>query len=101
MWTKYSAIVAAVIILFASSTPIQAQDSRDRTIEQYLCRDVMRDSGANREVAIAFLHGFLLGRSGRTQFNLDDLHKQTEAFIEDCLSNPNEKAVEAMTRVKK
>jgi HdeA/HdeB family len=82
-------------------TPVQAQDNRDRTIEQYLCRDVMRDSGANRDVAVAFLHGFILGRSGRSQFNLDDLHTQTAAFIEDCLSNPNEKALDAMTKVKK
>jgi hypothetical protein len=24
----------------------------------------MRESGANRDVAVAFLHGFLLGKSG-------------------------------------
>ncbi len=100
MWTNYSAKGAAIILALAV-TPVQAQEGRDRTVEQYLCRDVMRENGANRDVAVAFLHGFLLGRAGRSHFNLDDLHKQTDAFIEDCLSNPNEKAVDAMARVKK
>jgi hypothetical protein len=80
---------------------VNAQDGRDRTVDQYQCRDIMRDSGADRDVAIAFLHGFLLGKSGQVQFNLDDLHKRTDAFIERCLSNPNEKAVDAMMTVKR
>jgi hypothetical protein len=78
---------------------VNAQDGRDRTVDQFQCRDIMRDSGADRDVAIAFLHGFLLGKSGLVQFNLDDLHKRTDAFIEHCLSNPNEKAVDAMMKV--
>ena len=82
-------------------TPVNAQDNSGRTVDQYQCRDVMREGGANRDVAIAFLHGFLLGKSGRVQFNLDDLHKQTDAFIEHCLNNPTEKAVDAMTAVKR
>lgn len=61
----------------------------------------MRDSGADQDVAIAFLHGFLIGKSGQVRFNLDDLHKRTDAFTEHCLSNPNEKAVDAMITVKR
>ena len=48
-----------------------AQGERNRTIDQYACKDVMRDSGANRDVAIAFLHGYLLGKSTGTNFSLD------------------------------
>jgi hypothetical protein len=36
-----------------------AQDSQTRTIEQYTCKDIMREAGADRDIAIAFLHGFL------------------------------------------
>jgi len=81
-------------------TPVPAQESGDRTIEQYVCKDVIRESGDNRDVAIAFLHGFLLGKSGSSKFNLDSLRKQSEAFIDHCLDNPNEKAVDAMQKVK-
>ena len=68
----------------------------DRTVEQYECRDVMRDSGPDRDVAIAFLHGFLLGKSGSSQFNVGKLKQETDAFIERCLNNPTEKAADAM-----
>lgn len=68
-------------------------------MEQYTCKDVMRESGAGRDVAIAFLRGFLLGKSGTTKFNLDTLHKQSDEFVERCLANPDEKAMEAMTKV--
>ena len=78
-----------------------AQGERNRTIDQYACKDVMRDSGANRDVAIAFLHGYLLGKSTGTNFSLDRIQRETDAFIERCLDNPNEKAVDAMIAVKR
>ncbi len=65
------------------------------------CKDVMRESGGNRDVAIAFLHGFMLGQSGGSAFNVETLRKQTDAFIERCLDNPGLKAIEAMTAAKK
>ncbi|WP_410962537.1 HdeA/HdeB family chaperone, partial [Salmonella sp. SAL4358] len=66
----------------------------------YLCKDVVRESGVDRDVAVAFLHGFLLGKSGSAKFNLDALHKQSNAFIERCLDNPSERALDAMTKVR-
>lgn len=77
------------------------QDRGDRTVEQYSCKDVMRESGGNRDVAIAFLHGFIVGKSGGNKFNVETLRKQTDAFIERCLDNPGAKAVDAMNEVKK
>ncbi|HEX3341342.1 MAG TPA: hypothetical protein VHT68_19445 [Pseudolabrys sp.] len=57
-------------------------------------------SGANRDGAIAFLHGFMLGKSGTAKFNVDVLKKQSDDFIERCLANPDEKAVDAMSKMK-
>lgn len=80
--------------------PVLAQDTNERTIEQYACKDILRESGSNRDVAIAFLHGFLLGKSGGSKFNLDTLRKQTDAFLERCLDNPHDNAVDAMVKAK-
>ena len=100
MEPKYrAAVLCAVILLAGFAAPVSAQDNKDRTIEQFSCRDVMRNSSANRDVAIAFLRGFLLGKSGSTKFNIDVLHKQSDDFIERCLSNPDEKAMDAMAKV--
>jgi HdeA/HdeB family len=90
-----SALLSALVALSAVSA-----EPQPRTIEQYLCKDVMRESGANRDVAIAFLHGYLLGKSGASKFDLEVLHKQSDEFIEQCLDNPAQKAVDVMAKVK-
>ncbi len=94
-------LVASVAILSViEMAPLLAQDATERTIDQYACKDILRESGSNRDVAIAFLHGFLLGKSGGSKFNLDALKKQTDAFLERCLDNPHDKAVDVMMKVK-
>jgi HdeA/HdeB family protein len=94
-------LVASVAILSViEMAPVLAQDATERTIDQYACKDILRESGSNRDVAIAFLHGFLLGKGGGSKFNLDALKKQTDAFLERCLDNPHDKAVDVMMKVK-
>jgi hypothetical protein len=95
-------IAGAAFIAFAvlSCGSAAAQAANTRTMEQYTCKDVMREHGDNRDVTIAFLHGFLLGKSGSSAFDIDALHKQTSDFIEYCLDNPGAKAVDAMSKIK-
>ena len=54
-----------------------------------------------RSVAIAFLHGYLLGKSGGSKFNVEILERQTNAFIEECLDNPQSRAEDVMAKLKK
>ncbi len=95
-----NAIYVVATLLIAGGPALSQEKNGNRTIEQYSCKEIMRESGSNREVAIAFLHGFLLGKSGVSTFNLETLAKQTDAFIDRCLENPNEKAVDAMVKIK-
>lgn len=99
MWTIKRALVLSALLAVAPSTAVVAQDGGSRTIEQYSCKDVMRQSDSSRATAIAFLHGYLLGKSGSDKFNLDTMAKQTDAFINDCLDSPKDKAVDVMTKV--
>ncbi len=78
-----------------------AQTATDRAVELFTCKDVMREPNASREVAIAFLHGYLLGKSGGSKFNVEVLEKQTSAFIEQCLDNPRDNAADVMAKLKK
>ena len=93
-------IGAAALLVILGSSPTSAQDARDRAVEQFTCKDVMRENGTNRDVAIAFLHGFLLGKSGSLKFNVDVLRTQTDDFIERCLAHPDEKAIDVMSKIK-
>jgi hypothetical protein len=93
-------IALSTFVLAQIVGPALAQDATDRRVDQFLCKDVMRDSGANRDVAIAFLHGYLLGKANAQQFSLDRLRRESDAFIERCLDNPGEAAVDGMAKVK-
>jgi len=92
---------AIVFLVGLTASSVWAQEDKNRTVDQYKCRDVMREAGPDRNIAIAFLHGFLLGKSGSQSFCLDTLHRQTEAFIDHCLSNPDGRALDSMMAVKK
>jgi hypothetical protein len=80
-------------------SPTAAQEG-ERRVDQFLCKDLMRDSGTDRDVAVAFLHGYLLGKDGGAGFNLNRLRRESDAFIERCLDHPGEAAVQAMHEVK-
>jgi len=90
--------IRAAALLVADPTLLSAQQAEVRSIDQYSCK--MREHGADRDVAIAFLHGFLIGKSGSATFDRAALHRQTKKFIERCLDNPREKAVDVMAKVK-
>ena len=100
MIVRTATLMGSVLLVAFGLGPASAQDAKDRTVEQYLCKDIVRESGADRDVAVAFLHGYLLGKSGSSKFNLDVLHKQSNAFIERCLDNLTERALDAMSKVK-
>ena len=97
-------IILASLIFTATFVGIPAiviaQDSSARNVDQYTCKDIMRGSDDSRTTAIAFLHGYLLGKSGGSAFDLDTMAKQTDAFTEACLDNPNDKAVNVMMKLK-
>ena len=93
-----AAILSAALL---PAAPAASQTATDRAVELFTCKDVMREPNTSREVAIAFLHGWLLGKSGGSKFNVEALEKQTSAFIEECLDNPQSKAADVMAKLKK
>jgi hypothetical protein len=76
-----------------------AQDVKN--IDDYSCKDIMRAGGDERDLAITFLHGYLLGKSGTVSFRPDDLAQATDRFVEHCLDNPGDTAVKALAASKK
>ncbi len=97
-----SCVTAIPIAAICWTLPASAQTATtDRVIEQFTCKEVMREPNTSREVAIAFLHGWLLGKAGDSKFNVEVLEKQTNAFIDECLDNPQSKAADVMAKLKK
>jgi hypothetical protein len=93
-------LAAVLTVSLGGTDPATTQTAPDRAVVLFTCKDVMREPNASREVAIAFLHGYLLGKSGGSKFNVEILEEQTNAFIEECLDNPQSKAVDVLAKLK-
>lgn len=68
-------------------------------LNHYLCKDIMRLSGVNRDVAIGVLHAFYLGKKGTTTFEIERIADATDLFIEECLDNPQQNALQTMAAI--
>ena len=77
------------------------QDETTKDLNDYTCKDVMRMSGGDRDMAIVSFHAFVLGKKGTTEFNVLKLGQATDRFVEYCLDNPKEKALSVMEKMTK
>ena len=93
-----TSIIASLCIVVATVSAV-GQDKGDRTPEQITCKDILREPGFDRDIAIAFIHGYLVAKSNAKTFNIATLSQQTDAFLDRCIDNPTAKALEVMTKV--
>jgi len=93
----------SALLLLAGSAALSEEDSEGgkSDLNDYLCKDLMRLSGCDRENALAVVHGYRLGKKGTTQFQVDELSALTDKFIEYCLDHPDDKALEAFEKLAK
>lgn len=94
----YSCVAAIAAVAFLAPCGAFAQNASDRSLDQFTCKQVMREGPAVRETSIAFMHGYLLGKSNSVKFNIETLLKHTDSFIDACLDNPNAKAIDIMAK---
>lgn len=93
---------AMVAVVFAGGPATAAEEAAgQKDLKEYLCKDLMRMSGGERELALAFVHGYNLGKKNQTQYKVDALAAVTDNFIEHCLDNPGDKALAAFEKIAK
>jgi len=74
----------------------EAQKTQD--LNDYTCKDIMILSGEDRDIAIALAHGFRLGEKKTTVYSTEALSEATDKFIDYCLDNPKQNALEAFRK---
>lgn len=99
--TALCVLMAASLAAAAGSSALAADAPKGSTrdLNEYSCKDVMRLSGQDRDVALALTHGYVLGKKGTTKFEVDALAGITDKFIDYCLDNPKANALEAFERI--
>lgn len=87
---------ALFMLSAAMSGSVLAADERDFATQT--CKDVMRQSGTERDLALAFAHGYVLGKKGTTRYDVDALAQVTDRFIDYCLDHPAENALQSFEK---
>ena len=97
----HSLTVVSLFALLISGSSAVAGESRTEDLSNYLCKDVMRLSGEDRDIALAFVHGYRLGKKDTTQFVTQELSEITDKFFDYCLDHPSEPALTVFMKIAK
>ena len=94
----WAGLAAAVCLI--PLCPVRAAESLGQgDLSGHTCKDVMRLSGEDREIALALVHGYVLGRKGTTKYDVEVLAEITDRFIDYCLDNPKDNALAAFEKI--
>jgi len=93
-----STFVVSSVLALGLTGVASANEAGAKNINDYLCKDILRSSGGDRDIALAFMHGYLLAKSGKDAVHRDKLSKASDDFIEACLDNPKGKAVDTLAK---
>ena len=88
----------SALFIVSAATPGTAVAADKRDFGTQTCKEVMRLSGNERDIAIAFAHGYVLGKKGTTQYEVDALAQVTDQFIDHCLDNPAANALQSFDK---
>jgi len=94
-----AAVTSALFV--GGSAALAEEPSNKKDLSEFLCKDVMRLSGSERENALALVHGYRLGKMNTTQYEIETLSDLTDRFIDYCLDNPNDKALASFEKLGK
>lgn len=67
-------------------------------IGKLTCKELMRGNDGDREIGIAFYHGFLAGKKNEQTIDLHGAYSLTDRVKDFCLSNPTETVMDAFAK---
>jgi hypothetical protein len=88
-------IVAVLgIISLVSITPVFSQEKPKDWVVVDLntldCKSLLRMSGNERDVTVAFYHGIITGMNKETSINVPVLSEVTDKVVDHCIDNPKD-----------
>jgi hypothetical protein len=88
-------------LCFTASTVFAGELSETKDLKDSQCKDIMILSGQDREISIAFAHGYILGKKNTTRYVPEELGKATDNFMDYCLDHPKDNALAAFEKFTK
>ena len=84
------------LVLAAAASASEPATKKD--LGEFSCKQIMRLSGEDRDIAVALAHGYVMGKQDTTLFDTGAMARTTDISVDYCLDHPNEKALEAFVR---
>ncbi len=89
------------MLLIGTTVALAEEVSTQKDLTDFVCKDIMRLSGSERENTLALAHGYRLGKMNTTKYEIEVLSDLTDRFIDHCLDNPSDKALAAFEKLGK
>ena len=96
---KFLTAAAAAALLLGSTAIFAEEQPAMKDLSTELCKDLMILSGEERVIALAFVHGYRLGKKNTTKYDPEALGQISDKFMDYCLDNPKEKALPAFEKI--
>lgn len=97
---KMKTLLVLVAVLIAVPVWAAEMDLPGSTVDlnKMTCKELMQGNDNDREIGIAFYHGFLAGKKDNTLINLHKTSAHSELVRDYCLSNPTSTVMDAFTK---
>ena len=98
--TRLSRAALTLGIVACLAMPAGTAAGETTKVGDYTCKEIMIVSGTDRDIAIAFLQGYVVGTRGES-FDPDAIGAAADTFIDQCLDNPTAKALDVLQKAYK
>ena len=95
------AVASVAAISVSGVSALAAEQSQKKDLGNFTCKEVMRLSGQDRDVALALAHGYVLGKKGTPKYDVDVLSEITDKLLGYCLDNPKANALSSFEKIAK
>ena len=101
------ALAVCMVILGVSiaALPVWGQEAKlapqKVDMSKITCKEFMAGNDNDREVNMAFMHGFFAGKKGNPVVDINAVTVQTEKVRDYCLSNPTSTVMDAFAKIAK
>ncbi|WP_163341022.1 HdeA/HdeB family chaperone [Desulfopila sp. IMCC35008] len=96
--------MVSLLVLGASMFMVLPVWANEPTVENKIditeltCKELMRGNDSDREIGLAFYHGFLAGKKNNQTLDLHAAFLLTDSVKDYCLSNPTATVMDAFTK---
>lgn len=99
-WIAVTVLAAALFVVPAwGAEPSSADKKID--ISKMTCKELMGGDDTDREVGIAFFHGFMAGKKENTIVDVKKISVLSDKIRDYCLSNPTSTVMDAFKKSSK